>query len=248
MKINFKHKLPAISDAEIRSKKDFDGLLHRRNQFVIKRNKRIRLIRNFSWSLLALAILSTSIFIINRHKQEKKKVFLAPTSVLEQDSFQLKKSVPIKTKSKPSSKQNEHKSKTDQNENDDNLSNNQRKEQTQKESNAEAINTVEERFQQAYPIVGFDSLYTYLNNSIRYPENLSSTDTISGTVNVLFTIDTAGNAKNIIVENSLGKPFDDEAKRLLSSMPPWEPAKMNDKPIETKMSLPLTFSNSKKGK
>ncbi len=246
MKINLKHKLSAISNAEIRSKKDFDGLLHRRNQFIIKRNKKIRLIKNLSWSILALAILSTSIFVLNRHKQEKKKVFLAPISALEQDSILLEEPTPIKVKMKPATdtQENQHKSKTGQNENDDRLNNNERNEQPQKESSPEKIKTVEERFQQAYPIVGFDSLYAYLNNSIRYPESTNQPDTVSGTVNVLFTIDTAGKAKNIVIENSLGEAFDEEAKRLLLSMPLWEPARMNGNAIETKMSLPLTFSKS----
>ena len=145
-------------------------------------------------------------------------------------------------KSATATQENQHKSKTGKNENDDRLNNNERNEQPQKESSPEKIKTVEERFQQAYPIVGFDSLYAYLNNSIRYPESTNQSDTVSGTVNVLFTIDTAGKAKNIVIENSLGEAFDEETKRLLLSMPLWEPARMNGNAIETKMSLPLTFN------
>jgi TonB family protein len=240
MKINLKHKLPAISNAEIRSKKDFDGLLHRRNQFIIKRNKKIRLIKNLSWSMIALGILSTSIFLLNRHKIQKRHVFIAPVSTLEQDSLLVKKTVIDNEKTEFNNQPTEIKAQQEQS--NDKAIDEKDTANAKKNPESKEVAKIEEHFQQAYPIVGFDSLYTYLNNSIRYPESTNQSDTVSGTVNVLFTIDTAGKAKNIVIENSLGEAFDEEAKRLLLSMPLWEPARMNGNAIETKMSLPLTFN------
>lgn len=87
-----------------------------------------------------------------------------------------------------------------------------------------------------------DSIYKYLDQSIRYPLDASISDSIQGTSIVHFTIDQNGKATEIKVSNSLGPAFDRECIRLIKNMPPWQPAKVNGKPTKSNMSVPLRFN------
>lgn len=96
-------------------------------------------------------------------------------------------------------------------------------------------------YQRALPIVGMDSLSNYLNQNLKYPEDVDKNEGIGGTVNVLFTITEEGNTSNIQIQNSLGKPFDEECRRLISNMPKWKPAIRNGQAVDSKVSLQLSF-------
>ena len=96
-------------------------------------------------------------------------------------------------------------------------------------------------YQRALPIVGMDSLSNYLNQNLKYPEDVDKNEGISGTVNVIFTITEEGNTSYIQIQNSLGKPFDEECKRLISNMPKWKPAIRNGQAVDSKVSLQLSF-------
>jgi TonB family protein len=91
-----------------------------------------------------------------------------------------------------------------------------------------------------------DSLSIYLNQNLNYPEEVDKSQEIEGTVNVIFTITTEGEASKIQIENSLGEAFDEECKRLISNMPRWEPAIRNGKAVDSKVSLQLSFKIDQK--
>ena len=94
---------------------------------------------------------------------------------------------------------------------------------------------------EAEPLSGFPKFYEYLNNEIVYPVEIAK-DSIQGVESVSFVIDEEGNLGAVAVLHSLGKPFDDEALRLLRHMPAWKPASLNGKPVASRISLPLTFT------
>lgn len=89
-----------------------------------------------------------------------------------------------------------------------------------------------------YP--GGDMSYaSFLMNNLVYPETDSA---IAGHVYVYITIDTDGHILNPRIEKSLGEAFDNEALRLVSLMPPWEPARDSEgRPVAVSSSIPITF-------
>jgi TonB family protein len=93
---------------------------------------------------------------------------------------------------------------------------------------------------QAEPIEGYAHLYEYFNKELIYPA-AALKDSIQGVLTVSFTINKAGLPENLQFTNSLGQPFEEEAIRLILSMPSWKPATLNNQPVASRLSLPLTF-------
>jgi len=93
---------------------------------------------------------------------------------------------------------------------------------------------------QAEPQQGYAHLYAYFSKNLTYPKEALK-DSIEGVEVVSFTIDEEGKPANISVTQSLGKAFDQEAIRLIREMPLWIPAMLNDRPVASQLSLPLTF-------
>ena len=95
-------------------------------------------------------------------------------------------------------------------------------------------------YTEAEPVNGLTALYAYFESELRYPTE-ALVDSVEGTSIVLFTITKDGVIDAISVEKSLGKAFDEEAKRLINNMPTWKPAMVNDVPVDSKVSIPLHF-------
>ena len=100
-------------------------------------------------------------------------------------------------------------------------------------------------YEQAEPIEGYPALYAYFDANLVYPQ-AALKDTVEGVTEVVFVIDTRGKASGITIEKSLGPLFDREVERLLLHMPLWRPASYNGKAVQSKISLPITFSIKKK--
>lgn len=94
---------------------------------------------------------------------------------------------------------------------------------------------------QAEPVDGYENLYEYFNRELQYPQEAMK-DSVQGVVTVQFVIDNEGKPVNIRITKSLGEVFDTETIRLIQNMPGWTPATLNGKPVESKLSLPLTFN------
>lgn len=90
---------------------------------------------------------------------------------------------------------------------------------------------------------GYPSLYAYFDRELKYP--VASKDSIQGIVTVSFAITEAGKPDLIRIENSLGKAFDVECVRVIKNMPPWKPATINGKPVQVRLSIPLSFKIKK---
>ena len=95
-------------------------------------------------------------------------------------------------------------------------------------------------YAQAEPVDGYENLYAYFRRELKYPES-GLKDSIQGEVTVVFTINTDGQPENISIENSLGKAFDQESVRLIEHMPKWKAATYNNKPVASRISVPITF-------
>jgi TonB family protein len=97
---------------------------------------------------------------------------------------------------------------------------------------------------QAEPRDGYDVLFKYFSAALQYPADAIG-DSIQGTQTVSFVILADGTVDNIEMIRSLGPAFDKEALRVIREMPPWKPAMLNGKPVKSRLSLPLAFELKK---
>ena len=87
---------------------------------------------------------------------------------------------------------------------------------------------------------GVSAMMSYLAENKHYPESAKAAG-VEGRVIVQFTVDCKGNVTAPKVLRSVNKEIDAEAVRLIRSMPQWEPAESDNKPVATKMTLPVVF-------
>jgi periplasmic protein TonB len=88
---------------------------------------------------------------------------------------------------------------------------------------------------------GQSALEDYITNHIEYPQTAVD-DNKEGTVNVQFIVDENGNVSNAkVIGNKVGDGLDEEAVRVISKMPKWEPGKVKGKTVKTRLTLPVTY-------
>ena len=76
---------------------------------------------------------------------------------------------------------------------------------------------------------------------LKYPEEAKEKQ-IQGRVTLQFTIAKDGNVKDVTIAKSSGsKILDDEALRIVSMSPQWEPGKQNGEPVNVKFTFPVVF-------
>lgn len=88
---------------------------------------------------------------------------------------------------------------------------------------------------------GEAALMKYLANNIKYPA-IAKEANIQGTVFVTFVVDEKGDVKDVKVLRSLGGGTDEEAIRVVKSMPKWSPGKQRGKPVKVQYNLPIRFT------
>ena len=88
---------------------------------------------------------------------------------------------------------------------------------------------------------GADSLHAYLQRAKRWPDNPFLD--VTGTVLVEFVVEKDGSVTQPRVKVSLFPEFhDEEALRVVQSMPKWEPATVNGVPVRCYYQMPVTWS------
>jgi periplasmic protein TonB len=88
---------------------------------------------------------------------------------------------------------------------------------------------------------GETALSKFVGDNINYPQNAID-DNTEGTVNVSFVIDENGKVVNpVATGKSAGRGLDEEAIRVVKTMPSWKPGTVKGKPVKTRLSLPVTF-------
>jgi protein TonB len=87
---------------------------------------------------------------------------------------------------------------------------------------------------------GAEQLSAFFSRHIRYPEK-AAVRHIEGVVVVTFTVDATGAISNAKVRNGLGHGCDQEALRLVQSMPRWEPATINGRPVACGKTVRIDF-------
>ena len=85
---------------------------------------------------------------------------------------------------------------------------------------------------------GKDSLAAYLKENLRYPQSAIK-DSVEGEVRVRFSVRPDGSISNVKVVSSVDPRLDEEAIRVVQSMPKWKPASHGE---NTPFVLPIRFT------
>jgi protein TonB len=95
--------------------------------------------------------------------------------------------------------------------------------------------------EQPEPPGGIGAFTKYLAEHIRYPEQAKEAG-VQGKVYVSMVVGKDGRLSNVQVKkDNLGYGCGEEAVRVIKSMPPWKPGKMNGNAVTVKYTIPVTF-------
>ncbi len=103
---------------------------------------------------------------------------------------------------------------------------------------AEIFTVVEE--QPGYP-GGEEARIGYLQQNIKYPEEAKELG-IQGKVFVTFVVEVDGTISDVRVLRGIGGGCDEEAIRVVRSMPKWVPGKQRGVPVRVQFNLPIKFT------
>ena len=88
---------------------------------------------------------------------------------------------------------------------------------------------------------GPQALFEYLSKSIKYPVDAENNH-IKGRVIVQYVVERDGSISNVIVTKSVYPSLDNEAIRVIQSMPHWIPGKKDGVAVRVKYTVPVTFN------
>uniref|UniRef100_UPI0040488C8C TonB family protein n=1 Tax=Algoriphagus sp. TaxID=1872435 RepID=UPI0040488C8C len=96
---------------------------------------------------------------------------------------------------------------------------------------------------QPNPPGGMSGWNKYLSNNLKYPTQARRMG-VEGTVIVVFVINTDGSIQDVEVLRGIGGGCDEEAVKVVTNAPKWEPGNQRGKPVRTRMRLPIRFKLS----
>ena len=110
---------------------------------------------------------------------------------------------------------------------------------SEKDSTNERIYTSVE-VQPVFP-GGEDEMYKYLAKNIKYPKK-ERRKNIQGRVFITFVVTEVGEIKDARVLRGVSKAIDEEALRVINSMPKWKPGTQNGTPVNVQFNIPINFT------
>ena len=87
---------------------------------------------------------------------------------------------------------------------------------------------------------GSAGLMKWLSDNVKYPAKAEESG-IQGRVVCTFVIERDGSVTDVRVARSIDPLLDNEAVRVLSKMPKWNPGTQGGKPVRVKYTVPVTF-------
>jgi TonB family protein len=87
---------------------------------------------------------------------------------------------------------------------------------------------------------GWTALNRRLSETLHYPDSAIS-NRIEGRVFISFVIDTTGTITNVKILKGIGGGCDQEAARVIQSMPAWQPGRHHGQAVRVQLTLPITF-------
>lgn len=86
-----------------------------------------------------------------------------------------------------------------------------------------------------------NGMYEFLSQNIKYPEEAKELG-IQGKVFVTFVVESDGSISNVKVLRGIGGGCDEEAIRVVQSMPKWSPGKQRGTAVRVQFNLPVKFT------
>ncbi len=80
----------------------------------------------------------------------------------------------------------------------------------------------------------------FLQRNLRYPSAAQRAN-VGGKVYIQFVVNTDGTIQNVQVLKSVGFGCDEEAMRVIQSVPRWVPGKQDGRPVRSRFTQPITF-------
>ena len=113
---------------------------------------------------------------------------------------------------------------------------------------AEAPEVVEESADEIFTIVetqptpkgGYTVFYKEIGEKLRYPATAKRMG-VEGKVFVQFVINKDGSITNMKIVKGIGSGCDEEAIRVMGTMPSWEPGRQRGRPVRVQMIIPIRF-------
>jgi protein TonB len=88
---------------------------------------------------------------------------------------------------------------------------------------------------------GEQKMMQYLSDHIKYPP-VARENGITGRVYVKFVVDKEGKIKDAVVLRGIGAGCDEEALRVVRTMPDWKPGRQNGRSVPVYFNLPINFT------
>jgi protein TonB len=88
---------------------------------------------------------------------------------------------------------------------------------------------------------GEAQMYAYLQKNIKYPP-LARENGITGRVYMTFVVGPDGDIREVKVLRGIGAGCDEEAIRVVKSMPKWKPGKQNGRSVNVQFNMPINFT------
>ncbi|MFT2008587.1 energy transducer TonB [Pontibacter sp. 13R65] len=88
---------------------------------------------------------------------------------------------------------------------------------------------------------GEAAMFAYIGKNIKYPQQAIRAQ-IEGTVYVSFVVSKTGEISDIEVLRGLGAGCDEEAIRVIKSMPSWSPGKQNGRTVPVRYNIPIKYT------
>ena len=88
---------------------------------------------------------------------------------------------------------------------------------------------------------GETAMNDFLDKNLNYP-SMAKEQGIQGKVWIGFIVDKFGNVSNVEVLRGIGGGCDEEAARVVSIMPRWNPGKQSGRPVVVKFRFPINFT------
>ena len=87
---------------------------------------------------------------------------------------------------------------------------------------------------------GEDGFRQYIAKNLRYPE-IAAENGISGRVYVQFAVNSKGQVVDAVVVRGIDPALDQEALRVVTSSPRWEPGRQRGTPVKVQFTFPINF-------
>jgi protein TonB len=83
-------------------------------------------------------------------------------------------------------------------------------------------------------------MYRYIGENMKYPSAAQRAN-VSGKVFVKFVVEKDGSIGDISILKGIGFGCDEEASRVIKSMPKWSPGRQNGRNVRVYFTMPISF-------